>query len=66
MGSKESSGEEIPITSENLHELISRIPQEHFDRNRRKLKKLMTESEKFWEERERESRKAKLRSKDLE
>lgn len=46
MGSKESSGEEIPITSENLHELISRIPQEHFDRSRRKLEKL-------WEERER-------------
>lgn len=54
---KKKSGEEIPITSENLHELISRIPQKNFDRNRKKLEKLMAESEKFWAEREKESRK---------
>lgn len=49
--------EKIPITAENLHELVASIPKEQFEKGRAKLDKLMAESHKFWEEREQESRK---------
>lgn len=56
---EDDTAEKIPITAENLHELVASIPKEQFDNDRAKLDKLMAESHKFWAEREKESRKNK-------
>lgn len=48
----------IPLTLENVHEVTASIPTEKWEKNRKVLQKKMAESEKFWAEREIESRKS--------
>lgn len=47
----------IPLTLENVHEVTANIPLDKWEKNRKFLKQKMAESEKFWAEREKESRK---------
>ncbi|GFZ26624.1 hypothetical protein [Lactobacillus corticis] len=49
---KEKKDERIPITLENLHELISKIPPEVFEKARKKREQDMAKSRKFWEDRD--------------
>lgn len=42
----------IPITLENLDELIDSIPPEQFKKDRKKIEKRMTESRKYWKDKE--------------
>lgn len=48
----------IPLTLENVHEVTANIPSDKWEKNRKFLKRKMAESHKFWEEREKESRKS--------
>lgn len=48
----------IPLTLENVHEVTESIPPEKWEKNRIFLKQKMAESEKFWEEREKEDGKS--------
>ncbi len=57
-----NTAEKIPITAENLHELVASIPKEQFEKDRAKLDKLMAESHKFWAEREKESKRSEVTS----
>ncbi|MFR0613656.1 hypothetical protein ACLUXJ_04685 [Lactobacillus porci] len=46
-----------PITLENLHEVFSSGPSDEWEKSRKFLKQKRAESERFWAEREKESRK---------
>lgn len=55
---KTSDEGKTPITLENLHEVFSSGPSDKWEKSRKFLKQKMAESEKFWAEREKESRKS--------
>lgn len=55
---KTSDDGKTPITLENVHEVFSRVPSEEWEKSRKFLKQKMAESHKFWEEREKESKKS--------
>lgn len=40
----------IPITLDNLDEIIDSIPPEQFEKDRKKMKKKMAESHKYWKD----------------
>ena len=42
----------IPVTLDNLHKLISAIPPEQFEKDRKKIEKKMAESHKYWKDKE--------------
>lgn len=41
-----------PITLDNLDKIIDSIPLEQFEKDRKKMEKLMAESREFWKDRE--------------
>lgn len=51
---KMKDNKKIPVTLNNLHELLEKIPPEQFEKNREKIDKRMKESKKFWEEKSKE------------
>lgn len=46
------NNKKIPVTLDNLHKLISEIPAEQFEKDRKKIEKNMAESRKYWKEKE--------------
>lgn len=45
-----NDSKKIPVTLENLHELIKKIPSEQFEKDRKKINQKLKESKKFWED----------------
>lgn len=56
MAKNSKENKRISLTLDNLHEFIQNIPPEQFEKDRKKIDKLMAESRKYWKDKAKEQR----------